>query len=901
MRAWRRLFMSAVFCTLAAQAQSVEPVDRREAIQPPSAQLPATVRPLHYDLDLTLRPELERFSGIVSIRVRVSEPVTRIWMHGLGLNVRKVHAQSVGGEDIGGTFQQRDEYGAAEVVLASVLPAGDATLVFDYDAPFTTRGIDGLAKLIEKADTYVASYMFPNLARRVFPSFDQPGFKTPFDVHVTTDRDLVVLANAPERVTRSLPGELKRVSFATTEPLPTYLVAMNVGPFDLVDWRPIAPSAIRKRPVPLRAIAGRGKGGQLGYALENTGPILSVLESYFDAPYPFAKLDLAVIPVVTGAMENAAAITYAENYFLFDERASQVRKRSYAYVHAHEMAHQWFGNLVTPAWWDDIWLNESFATWMGNRAIREWAPDRGFDRETLRMGLSVMDKDSRVGARPLRQPIRTSQDIAGRWNPLVYDKGSAVLGMFEGYVGAEAFRKGVRLHMSRTPYGTVTSGDFLKALEAGAGSPEIARAFGTFVDQPGVPELSVRWHCEGKELMLDVRQRRYVPLGSRISAQSQWSLPMCIAYDTGKGRAKHCSLLQQPQATLSVAVEQCPRWVMPNAGGSGYYRISMERDALLGLVDQIDRLEPGEALALEDSLAAQVNAGRLEVAGYLGAVSKFAAHPAWDVAVAPLPELSWITRYLVTGERREHMRKHIRALYEPALQRVGVRGNTSFDRARPDEASLLRDALIPFLALEMHHPALRAELAALGRQYVGFGGSGRIEAEAVDSTLASTALAVAAQESGQPFLEHLATLFRQSTDLVFRSDVMIALGSVTDAAQSKWVRALLLDPGLSEDEAFLLFSRHSAVADNLSAAWDWEKENLKALSERVSPYRHAELLLVGAAFCDRRRRAEVEQFFASRIGSLQDGARGLQDALERMDTCVAAKERQQASAAAFPL
>lgn len=892
MRAWRRLFMSAVFCTFAAPAWSA---------QPPPAELPTTVRPLHYDLDLTIRPEQERYSGVASIRVRVSEPVTQIWLHGLGLNVRQVRARRVGGKDMPGAFQQRDEFGAAEVVLGSALPAGEATLIFDYDAPFTTRGINGLAKLVEGGNTYVASYMFPNLARMVFPSFDQPGYKTPFDVHVTTHRDLVVIANGPERLTQQLPNDLKRVSFATTEPLPTYLVAMNVGPFDLIDWRPIAPSAIRKRPVPLRAIAGRGKGGQLGYALENTGPILSVLESYFATPYPFAKLDLAVIPVVTGAMENAAAITYAENYFLFDQRASLVRKRSYAYVHAHEMAHQWFGNLVTPAWWDDIWLNESFATWMGNRAIGEWAPDRGFDRETLRMGLSVMDKDSRAGARPLRQPIRTSQDIAGRWNPLVYDKGSAVLGMFEGYVGAEAFRKGVRLHMSRAPYGTVTAGDFLKALGEGAGSPQIARAFGTFVDQPGVPELSVRWHCEGKELQLGLEQRRYVPLGSRVSPGSQWSLPMCISYDAGAGRAKHCSLLEKPRTTLSVGVEQCPRWVMPNAGGSGYYRISMERDALLGLVDQLDRLEPGEALALEDSLAAQMNAGRVEVADYLNAASKFAAHPAWDVSVAPLPKLSWITRYLFVGERQERMRNHIRALYEPALKRVGLRGDTPFDRARPDEAALLRDALVPFLALEMRHPSLRAELAAMGRQYVGFGAEGGIKADAVDSTLASTALAVAAQELGQPFLDHLAKLFRQSTDLVFRSDVMVALGSVTDPAQAEWIRAFLLDPDLSEDEAFLLFSRHTAVVDNLSAAWDWQKENLKVLSGRVSPYRHAELMLAGAAFCDRQRRGEVEQFFVSRTGALQDGSRGLQDTLERMDTCVAVKERQKKSASAFPL
>jgi cytosol alanyl aminopeptidase len=692
MQRTHRLLIVILVATLHAATQSAArepqalPADAVAPSAVPKGPLPQSVVPRHYRIDLTILPEQKRYSGEVRIRVFLAEPTQLIWLHGNDLAVEEAYVLDAGGRRIAARYAQVDPTGVARLSVDQKIAAGESTLVLRYDAPFRTADIDGLAKVAAGGRVYAVSELYPSDARRVFPCFDEPRFKTPFDVTITAHRKHAVITNSPELRREPVSPDLQRVTFATSKPLSTYLLTFAVGDFDVVSAQSIAASAVRDHQLPLRGVAVHGKGAKLRYALDSTAGILRELEAYFGVAYPYDKLDLITFPNYDGAMESAAAITFGENLLLMGEDASLIQKRAHAYVQAHELAHQWFGNLVTPSWWDDLWLNESFATWMGHRTTARWAPGRSFERENLHAGLSAMDIDSRSGARPLRLPMPTAADMAANRNILIYSKGNAVLAMFEGYAGETQFRRGVQLYMRRFPFSVVRADDFLQALEEGSGSPGIAPALRSFIDQPGVPLLTIDWRCEENSLVADLAQSRSLPLGSRLEAQRQWQLPVCLSFDQGAAREKRCTLLSEARRTVTFPISSCPRTVMPNAEGSGYYRFSLPSARLAALVENVDRLDAAEALALEDSLAAEVAAGRIDVAVYLAAVERFAANPAWDVSVAPLPRLTLLARYLLDDGERERARRYMLRLYEPQLRKLGLARTSPLDRSHPDES-----------------------------------------------------------------------------------------------------------------------------------------------------------------------------------------------------------------------
>jgi aminopeptidase N len=289
-----------------------------------------------------------------------------------------------------------------------------------------------------------------------------------------TRSDDVVVTTTPEASTEDLGDGFVRHVFETTRPLPTYLLAIAVGPYDLVDYGTIPPNDIRDRELPLRAIAARGLGGRLLYALKNTDGILTVLEEYFGTPYPYKKLDLIAVPEsFGGAMENVGAITYDEYLLLMDEDSPLNQRRLFTVVHAHELGHMWFGNIVTPHWWNDIWLNESFASWIHNKAAQMYWPEGEFDRETLKDALLAMTDDSLAAAREIREPIDHNDKIDGAFDEITYEKGGGVLSMLERYVGEDRFQAGVRLHIERHTDGTATAEDFIQSLAEGSERTEI--------------------------------------------------------------------------------------------------------------------------------------------------------------------------------------------------------------------------------------------------------------------------------------------------------------------------------------------------------------------------------------------------------------------------------------------
>ncbi len=637
------LWVAAAAAVLNGCAPDREPVDGAEEAAPaasfPRGPLGESVIPVAYRLELTVLPEEPEFSGVAEIDIALSAPTRLFYLHGNGLRVAAATLRTPAGREVEAQYTQLDDSGVASLSFAEAVPAGPATLQLAYRAPFGQRS-QGLFHVTTSERSYAFTQFQAIDARRAFPGFDEPGFKTPFDIAVTTAAENVVVGNTPVQAEAPAGEGLKRVVLATTRPLPTYLVALAVGPFDVVEAPALAPSAVRERPLPLGAVATRGKGEGFRYALDITAPMLEYLEDYFAYEYPYAKLDLIATPEFgASGMENAGAIVYAEAPVLLPANASLEQQRGLGVLHAHELAHQWFGDLVTPRWWDDTWLNEAFASWMSMKAAQRWRADFELDVVQTLQSLAVMNIDSRIAARRIRQPIDDSRAVESAFDGITYLKGSAVLAMFEGYLGEADFRAGIRRHMQRFAHGVADVEDFMASLAEGSGRPDVVPAFRSFIDQAGVPLVGVELDCVDGRASARLTQSRYLPLGSRGDPDQTWQIPVCLRSDGPAGSVKDCALLGEPTAAIPLSTAGCPAFVMPNAGGAGYYRFALGPGAWGGLLDAFEVLGQKEALAAADSLSAAYHRGQLDLDTLVSAWRTFARSDYPPVALAPDDDL----------------------------------------------------------------------------------------------------------------------------------------------------------------------------------------------------------------------------------------------------------------------
>src|SRR5581483_2311867 len=385
------------------------------------------------------------------------------------------------------------------------IPAGDARLHVVYSGKVSRISSAGIFQMEEASRWYLYTQFEPTDARRAFPCFDEPSFKVPWQVTLEVPKDLKAFSNTPEISEAVQANGRKTVRFAQTRPLPSYLIAFAVGPFDVVDAGTVGKDHAR-----LRIITPQGKAGHARFAAAALPELLNLLEQYFGMPYPYEKLDSIAMPISNFAMENVGLITYSEQLLLADPSDDTLtRQREMAIVAAHEMAHQWFGDLVTTAWWNDIWLNEGFATWMETKIVDEWKPEWRVNLDAIDNRVEAMHLDTLVSARKIRQPIATESDIANAFDNITYMKGAAVLRMFENWIGPEVFRRGVHAYIQAHADKNATTPEFLAAISAAAGK-DIAPAFNTFLDQPGVPEVNATLRCDNNRPVLHVSQRRYL-------------------------------------------------------------------------------------------------------------------------------------------------------------------------------------------------------------------------------------------------------------------------------------------------------------------------------------------------------------------------------------------------------
>lgn len=899
MTKWQKFFAFIVFvviCIFGYRTFAGYQVSRDLAEKEASPQglLPDNIEPRAYDLLLRIDPEQDYFTGVAKINLEIKKPVKEIWLHGKDLEPTVVNLNTNEGATAL-TYKEMGGSGVVRLTARETIAPQVAQLEIHYSAPMGTQ-LQGIYKVEENDLSYVFSQFEPVDARRAFPGFDEPGFKVPFDIKLEVKQTDEGFSNTPKTKEELLDDGFKRLTFATTKPLPTYLIAFAVGDFDVVEFEPIAASDIRRYEIPLRGIAVKGKGEQLQYALENTERILTFLEEYFATPYPFEKVDLVAVPdFVAGGMENAGLITYREQLLLLGESPTYSQQRNFASVHAHELAHQWFGNLVTMPWWDDIWLNEAFATWMGNRAANAWDAKFEFDRQLVRYGHGVMAQDALVSARQVREPIENNDVIVNAFDGITYRKGGAVLQMLERFIGVDTFREGVRLHMRRFAYGHADAYDFIDSMSRVSDKKGLKAAFFSFLSQPGVPTVSLQWQCNDDRVEINVKQERYLPLGSEDQEQKVWNLPLCMTLvgkqsDSQAPRAI-CQMIDQTEQVIETT-GQCPVTIMPNNEGSGYYRFSYDKVQWQYLLRNLERLTPSEKYSVANNLAAAFRAGDIDADYYIEAIRPFALAQDWDLITTPVGELQFINDYIATTAEKEQLTAYLDTLYRPLLARLGLEPDTEMDREKPVATSLLRRNIVNFMALHIKEPNLRQQLLSQAKAYIGFEGDNQLNRDALNENLARAALSVGVQELGRGFFDALKQSVDNSSDSTFRQRGLQALGSTVDPILAEEVRSMALSLTIKNNERAYLIQSQMAHQENLDDVYQWLKSYFGVLSTVLPEQVISYTPIVGSRFCDKKTAQDLKRFFSAKANQYIGLKRNLNMTLERINSCVAIKESQ---------
>jgi alanyl aminopeptidase len=855
------------------------PVAAPVAPTPPDLRLPAGVRPVRYQATLELDPAAKDFGGVIAIDVSVDAATDLVWLNADGLTIESAEIEAGGARTALVAWTAPRDF----VALRAPAPiaAGSARLHLRYRGRIRPDEKGGMGLFADRGERYLVTHFEPDDARRVFPSFDEPGHKVPWQLTLRVPAASQALTNT-EEVASKVEGAWKVVTFAPTRPLPSYLICIAVGPFEAV------PAGTMKTGHPIRIVTPRGRTEAAAFAASAVGELQALLEDYTGIPYPYGKMDHIAYPGQGGAMEHVGLITYGETALLMPALEQSARREyGIASIATHELAHQWFGNLVTPAWWDDIWLNESFASWADNRFLRAWRPGWGVDQAEAWERHYALGSDAVASARKIHQPVVSEHDMVNAFDNITYGKGAAVLSMIEHWLGEDVFQKVVRTHLGRHRDATATYADFAKTLGevAGADAPGV---LASFVDQAGAPRLEVELRCErGKAPALTVAQSRFAPLGI-AAAEGRWDIPVCVRWSQRGKAGKTCRLVKAAIEVIALeGATGCPDWVMPNAGGRGYYRAVPRGDLLPRLTRNLGALDDRERIALAGDAEALVEAGELAVGAALDLAAALARrsdraslNAAVSLAYAVDDHVAVADRPAWQGWVRRHLGGPARALG------LAARKGESRDQR------LLRPSLIKLVGTAGADPALAAEARAMAVRWIA-------DPASVDGELVDTVLGVAAATGDRALWDQLVAATRATTSMRERSRLLGVLGQFRDPALVEATLALTLDPALPAHETIWLVSRVGGWAASAPLAYRFLRANWDVLIARLPADVGASLVWVGARTCDAGLRADVAAFFDGRSTVRPGGPRTYAQALEAMDSCVAWTKANGAALSAY--
>jgi len=825
-------------------------------------RLPRDVRPERYRF--TIAPDLaaKRFAARGEIELALDGAQRAIVLHGVDLAVSSAKL-TAGGRTLAARPTVDEISQTISFALDGEAPAGPATLAVEYAGVFH----DDLRGLYLAGGVGVTQFEAAD-ARRVFPCFDEPSFKAVWELAVETpEREAAVIGNgSPISDTVDARG-LRTVRFAPTPKMSSYLVALVVG-------RLAASPPVEARGVAIRTWAVPEKAHLAGFAQACAAAVLPLLEDYFGRPYAFGKLDQIGIPdFEAGAMENAGCITFREIALLLDgEKAPLAMQKRVAEVITHELAHQWFGNLVTMSWWDDLWLNEAFATWMAFKIVDRWRPRWRMWDDFESGKHAALHLDAMASTHPIRAEVRNAEQATENFDVITYEKGGAMLRMIEGYLGEEEFRAGIRGYMSEFAYGNTVADDLWNALARASGQPIAAVANG-WIGRDGYPLVEVAREGDG----LRLSQRRFWADPEKMRApgspEETWLVPLVLRWgdDAGVHETRH--LLRGASEALALPAKGELRFVCANARGAGFYRVKYPEQEIAKLSANREALLPVERVNLITDAWALARAGAGPLSSLLELLVAFGADEDYAVLGEAVARLDGLEHRYAAEADRPALRRFVEQLLEPHLRAVGWEPVSPDE---PDERRLRRAAAVRGLALVARVPAVVAE--ARGRLLRSFAG----ETGALDPNLLDAASIASARGGDAALFERLVERVRTETDPAGRRRSLVSLASFESPALVDRAIALFGDDALvpQQDASTYL----GALLGN-RAARDRAFDHLRARWSEVHRKLAAPMLLrrfVEALGELLPRRAEVERFLDERAADLAPASRAVLQTRERL-------------------
>ena len=844
---------------------------------PASAQrLPAIVSPEHYELTFTVDLPRARFEGAETIRVQIAETTPRIVLHAVDIEFHEVTIGS-GSATQTATVSLNAADQTATLTVPTPLPKGPADIHIRYSGVLGDN-LRGFYLSRTPQRSYAVTQFEATDARRAFPSFDEPAFKATFAVTLVIDRGDTAISNGA--VIFDTPGPLPTqhtMKFAATAKMSPYLVAMAVGDFQCLS------GAADGTPIRICATPAKKDLGQV--ALDYAEQLLEFFNKYYAVKYPFGKLDVVAVPdFAAGAMEDTGAIFYRETSLLTETKSASVgTRKNIASILAHEIAHQWFGNLVTMEWWDDLWLNEGFATWMANKPLDALRPDWNIPVDEALETQQALNLDSLASTRSIHWPVSKPAEINEVFDAIAYEKGAAVLRMIESYVGAETFRQGVNAYLQKHAYGNATSADFWTAIAAASGKP-VNRIMPTFVNQPGAPLLDVSLRCaESGEMMRGtITKQRFLlaalPGGGVPGAT--WQVPVCTK-TAGADAVGHCLVIDRTPQVIAQLAPGCPPWVFINTGARGYYRTAYPPEMLRALAPRIATdLTAPERLSLVSDEWALVRTGRHGVGDYLTLASGFSAETSGGVLGDVTGRLEFIHAYLTTGETRGRFEAFVRSALRPILDRVGFAAASSDTDARRE----LRAVAIEALGGTGNDPDVIAQSRATLDCALAGG-------PPLDPTAAGAIVTIASSHGDAARFDALIAAADSATSPQEHYRYMNALGNFTDPALVDRALQLALSPKMRSQNTAAYLGRFLGNPAINSRAWAWVRQHWPELEPKVMIFGGDTRVISSlSSFCDASSRDDIAAFVAAH--PMPAAARTLNQTIERINNCIALRERQ---------
>ena len=780
-------------------------------------KLPKEVVPTEYAIRIVPNLDNFTFAGSESVKLNVRSPVHQLVLNGLEL---KIEAASVDGKELPlSAIKTDNEKELLTLTLPSELAAGDHALALRFTGKINQQGQGLFYMRYQEQGSGARKVMLGTQfeatdARRFFPCWDEPAFRSRFQLTVVVPENWLAVSNMPIESEQKIAGG-KEVRFAPTPPMSSYLNVFVAGELDFIESR-VGPTQIR-------VIATKGKAELGRYALEASAEILKYYNDYFGVPYPLPKLDQIAIPGgFGGAMENWGGITYYESRLLFDPKSSSGETKQNIYeVLAHEMAHMWFGDLVTMAWWDNLWLNEGFASWMGSKCTAHFNPQwevwlaRELPRDpTRRIGIAkeaAMEGDARSTTHPIQQRVATEAEANSAFDDITYKKGQSFLRMLESFLGEDVFRDGIRRYIAAHKYSNTTTADLWNAL-SDASNKSVGEIAAGWTEQPGFPVVTVKREADGK---VRLTQERFT-VNFKNAPPLLWQIPLTY------------SVVGETPATLlmtdkTAALENIPadRALKLNLNGAGNYRVEYDDRSWELLLKALPKLGVEDRVNLMSDAWALVQAGRAPVSLYFGLVEKLPASTDLAEREQIINVLDFVNGLLVGSSERERFQRYARSLLRPTFATLGW-------EPKPDEppnAGRLRASLIGALG-HLNDPEVLAGCRERFEKYLAHPAS-------LPPDLRAPVLAVVGRYADEKTWNKLHELGLKTTSIEDQQNYYEALACATDPKLVKKTLAIALTDELPTSRAIFLVSRVARDSGHPDIAWEFAKANMKALLAKV--------------------------------------------------------------------